>query len=107
MKTIELYVKCEEQLKPPPDGSYADYAYHPCQAKYNITKILSPTESKALEMLETVAKEKGVKLKVYDVTTFRGKLKAFSRRIKNTPCIVIGARKVGGSPNKEELLQML
>ncbi len=107
MEMIELYVKSEERLKSRPDRDYSIYAEHPCQVKYNITKTLSSADLEALEMLKLIAEEKGLTLRVYDLSNFKGKLKAFTRGINKTPVTVIGAKRIYGIPKREELLKML
>jgi protein-disulfide isomerase len=107
MEIIELYVKSEKRLKPHPDRDYSIYAEHPCQVKYNIMKTLSAADLKALEMLTSMAEEKGLTLRVYDLSNFKGKLKALMRGITKTPVLVVGAHKINGVPKMEELLKVL
>jgi hypothetical protein len=107
MKVIEVYVRSEEKLKGTADGDYSIYAEHPCDAKYNIIKTLCSSDKQALEILCDVAKEKSSAVKVYDVSTSWGKLKAFTKRIKIVPAIAIGSLKINGIPSREELLKAL
>jgi hypothetical protein len=96
MKAIEVYIKTEERLQPPPDGSYADYDAHPCLQKRNIRKMIPPDVERALKILDTAAAQKNMTLKIYDVATFTGKLKASFKGIKTTPFTIIGAQRIEG-----------
>jgi len=107
MKTLELYIKSEEELKAPSDGNFAIFAEHPCQTKYNIISSLPENDKKALELLTTFAKENELNLKVYDISTLKGKLKATIKSVKTTPTIIIGTHKIYGLPNLEMLQKML
>ena len=107
MRVIEVYVRSEEKVKGTADGDYSIYAEHPCQAKSNIAKILCSNDKQALEMLCDVAKEKSFAVKVCDLSTSWGRLKAFAKGIKTVPAIIIGSSKIDGIPDREELLKIL
>ena len=107
MRVIEEYVKSEEKLKGTANGDYSIYAEHPCQMKYNIVKTLCSNDKQALETLCDVAKKKRFTVKVYDLSTSWGRLRAFTKGIKTIPAIAIGFFKVDGIPNREELLKIL
>ncbi|MDH7563979.1 MAG: hypothetical protein QHH24_03730 [Candidatus Bathyarchaeota archaeon] len=107
MRTIEVYIKSEEKLKPFADGDYSVYDAHPCWAKYNVEKHLSSTDREALEALITAAKEKGFRVRTYDIKTRKGRLIAALKGIKNVPATVVGNRKTDGIPAKEKLLELL
>jgi hypothetical protein len=102
-KTVEVYVRREEKLDPPPGGSYADYDAHPCLEKYYMRKTLPPDLEQAIKALAVAAKEKGLCLKIYDVSTTVGRLRARVKGIKTTPVLVANGRKIGGIPTIEEL----
>ncbi|MBS7632620.1 hypothetical protein KEJ15_03220 [Candidatus Bathyarchaeota archaeon] len=107
MRTIEVYIRSEEKLKPFADGDYSVYDVHPCWAKYSVEKHLSPTDREALDTLMTVAKEKDLCIRVYDVATRRGRLIAALKGIRKVPAMIIGKRKIEGIPAKERLLELL
>jgi len=107
MKLIEVYIKTEETLKGTADGDYSIYTEHPCQVKYDLLKALSSNDKQALETLCDVAKEKRFKVKVYDLSTSWGRLKAFTRGIKIVPSTVIRSSRINGIPNRAELLKTL
>jgi hypothetical protein len=104
MKAIEIYIKTEERLQPPSGGTYADYDAHPCLQKYNIQRIVPPDVERALQALEATATLKKIPLKIYDLTTFTGKLKAFSRGIKSTPFTIIGSQRIEGIADPSKLV---
>jgi hypothetical protein len=105
-RVIEVYVKSEETLERP-TGDYSIYDEHPCQMKHDVMKILRPDDKRALEILHDVAKEKKSTVKVYDLLTSWGRLKAFARGIKTAPTVVIGSSKIEHMPDREELLKIL
>ncbi len=107
MKTVELYVRGEEELKAPSDGNFAIFAEHPCQTKYNIIKSLPQNDKKALELLKLFSKENRLSLKVYDISTLRGKLKAAIKGVRITPTIIIDNHKINGFPDIEMLQKTL
>jgi protein-disulfide isomerase len=61
----------------------------------------------ALEIVREIAKEKGIKVEVFDISSFKGKLKAKFASVKETPTIVVGNRKIEGIPDKEQILKLL
>jgi hypothetical protein len=107
MRAIEVYLKSEEQLKGTANGDYSIYAEHPCEVKYNIIRTLCSNDRQALEILCDVAKKKRSAVKVYDLSTSWGRLKAFAKGIKTVPAVAIGSSKINGIPNREELLKIL
>ncbi|MEM2912281.1 MAG: hypothetical protein QW146_07240 [Candidatus Bathyarchaeia archaeon] len=103
MKAIEVYIKTEKRIQPPPGGSYADYDAHPCLQKYNVRRLIVPEQERALKILEKAAEQKNIKLKIYDVATFFGKVKAFVKGVKTTPCTVVGAQRIEGIADLDKL----
>jgi len=107
MKAIEVYIKTEERLQPPPGGSYADYDAHPCWQKHNIRRIITPDHERALKNLKAETEQKNIALKIYDVTTFSGKFKAFIRGIRTTPFTIIGTNRIEGIADPDKLVNIL
>jgi len=103
MKTVEVYIKTEEKLQPPPGGSYKDYNAHPCWQKHNIKKIVPSDIERALNILKKAAIHKNITLKIYDVTTLSGKLRAFFRGVRTTPFTIIGSKRIEGIADPKEL----
>jgi hypothetical protein len=106
MQAIEVYIKTEERLQPPPSGSYADYDAHPCLQKYNVRRMIPPDFERALKNLETAATQRKITLKIYDVTTLTGKLKAFVRGVKTTPFTIVGAQRIEGLADLSKLVSV-
>ena len=107
-KIIEVYVKNEEVLTQPayigrPIGD------HWCTFKetYKSEKVMSETDRAVLKVAEDIAKETGIELKVYDISSFKGKIKAMFKGVKRTPTIIIGKNKIEGPPEKEQLISLL
>ncbi|MGB9693405.1 MAG: hypothetical protein ACPLYF_01025 [Fervidobacterium sp.] len=65
-------------------------------------KVMSEADRIALEVVNEVAREKGVKVEVIDVSTFLGKLKAKRAGVKETPTIIIGENKIEGIRRKSK-----
>jgi hypothetical protein len=105
-RTVEVYARSEETLDPPPGGSYADYDVHPCLEKYYLRKTLPPDLEQAIRALAVAAKEKGLSLKIYDVSTRVSRLWARAKGINTTPVTIARGRKIGGIPTMEELLKV-
>ncbi|MEM2975731.1 MAG: thioredoxin family protein [Candidatus Bathyarchaeia archaeon] len=70
-------------------------------------RVMLEADKIALEVVREVAREKNVRVEVIDVSTFRGKLRAKSVGIKETPTIMIGGNKIEGIPEKEQILKLL
>ena len=98
MRCIEVYVRTKKQIlrqyTTPPvwDG----YQHHACMSKEvtEYEKTLPETDSYMLEIVKQLAKENGVEVKIYDVSTFIGKLRAMRHGINKTPAVVIGKEKI-------------
>lgn len=109
---IEVYIRNEEVVtgqaiigRPMSDG----VSMHYCTAKETLKteKVMSEASRLALEVANEFAKEKGLNVEVYDVSTFKGKLKAILRGIKTTPAIIIGKARIEGEHSSELLKSKL
>ena len=80
-----------------------------CTYKEGIKKetIMSEDDKKTLEIVQKLAKENGLNIKVHNVSSFGGRLKARRRGVKNSPTIIIGKQKIEGVPTKEQILDLL
>lgn len=70
--------------------------HHACMSK-EVTEheeVLPDADSQALRIVGQMATEIGVPFKVYDVSTFAGKLKAKSRGITKTPAVILNGEKI-------------
>ena len=59
-------------------------------------KVISEAERRILEMMEKFASEKGLRLEVFDISSFKGRLKAWMKGVKVTPTIIVGDKKIEG-----------
>jgi hypothetical protein len=105
---VEVYVRNEEVVV----GQTIigrPIADHWCTAKDTLKteKVMPETDRIALEVVNEIAREKGIKVEVFDVSSFRGNLKAKSMGVKKTPTVVIGKNKIEGIPDKGQILKLL
>ena len=110
-KVIEIYVRNEAVPVGLEQGYYLKSPGHEC-TKTPVTrvvteKVLPEVDKLALNVTEEVAKETGVELRVYDITSFKGKIKARFKGVRRTPTIIIDKNKIEGQPEKEQLISLL
>lgn len=107
-KVIEVFIRSKEVLTQHAHTG-RPIAGHACTMKegYRSQKIMSETERAALKIAEAVAEEAGTGLRIYDVGSFVGKMKASVKGIKSTPMIIVGKRKIEGIPKREDLLLLV
>ena len=107
---IEFYVGTEKKLvgqhfsAPTSDGVMTHTCLDKKMLKYE--RELSQTEKEVIEYLNSVAEKKDPDVEVVDLSTFRGKLKAASTRVKTTPTLIIDHERIE-NPNMEELKRKL
>jgi len=109
---IELYIKNEEVITgetiighPISDGAMT----HWCTAKETLKtqKVMPQADKVALEVANEFAKENRLRIEVYDITSFKGKLKATRRGVKTTPTLILDNQKIEGEQTPESLRNML
>jgi hypothetical protein len=100
---IEIYIKNEKVAVPV--GFVRPVIDHPCLDRNisRVQRILSENDRLALEFTEQFANDKGLPVQVYDVHTFKGKLKAWLKGIRTTPTIIIGTSRIEGELTPEQL----
>ena len=103
---IKVYIKSERIEYKIPDKFAIEG--HPCHGFKKEAIVKLPEEhERAKKIAEDVAKEEGLEVEIYDLTSsFKNRISAFFRGIK-TPTIEIGNRRVNGVPSKEKLLSLL
>ena len=115
VKVVEVYVKnkviiYQEPRTTPECKTCAtgevDLFRSTSKMKFREVNELTEDDQKALKMVYEVAKEKGWKVKVFNVSTVSGKLRAAIKGVKFTPTIVIGKQKIEGIPTKPYLLKI-
>jgi hypothetical protein len=106
---IEVYIKKEEVVVGKTVIGFPIPEHGMCSWKDTMKteKVMPEADSVALEVAKDVAKERGIKVEVIDISTFMGKLKAISEGVKKTPTIIVGERKIEGVPNKDQILKLL
>lgn len=67
---------------------------------------LPEADQEALDIALKVAKEKGWKVKVYNISNFTGKLKASFKGVNETPTIIMDRRRIIGIPKEQDLLSL-
>jgi len=108
MNEIEVYIRKKEVIT----GEAVigrPVADHWCTAKDTLKteKIISEADRLALEVVNEVAKGKNLRVKVYDISGFKERLKAMSKGIKKTPTIIIGKDRIEGELTSELLRSKL
>jgi hypothetical protein len=105
---IEVYVKNKEVIvdstmtgRPVSDGLTTHYCT--MRETFKTEKVVSDTDKLALEVVEKFAAEKGLKVDVHDISTFKGKLQASLKNVTKTPTIIIGKNRI---ESEEDLRQL-
>lgn len=110
-KVIEVYVRNMEVPTGVEHGYYLASPGHEC-TKTPITaavmeKVLPEADKKALEISLVVAEERRLKVKVYNISTLRGKLRAQLKGIYKTPTVIIENYRIEDVIAKDRLLSVL
>jgi len=116
MRKVELYVRSEKQLSPTTHqesgtcehtatGQVEVFRPHG-KLKFEQTKTLRESDKRALEIVGAIAKEKGWRVEVVDLSSYMGKMKASLKGVRSTPVMFIGGQKIEGVPTREQLLSL-
>ena len=95
---IEVFVKKKKSVSrqyvtpPVSDG----YVHHGCMSKQvtEYDEALPEADKIVLEIANQFASERDIQVKVHDVSTFTGKLRAMLKRVRKTPTVIIGNEKI-------------
>jgi len=95
---IEVFVKKKKSVSrqyvtpPVSDG----YVHHGCMSKQvtEYDEALPEADKTVLEIANQFASERDIQVRVYDVSTFAGRLKAMLKRVRKTPTVIIGKEKI-------------
>ena len=95
---IEVFVKKKKSIRrqyvtpPVSDG----YVHHGCMSKQvtEYDETLPEADKTVLEIANQFASERDIQVRVHDVSTFTGKLKAMLKRVRKTPTVMIGKEKI-------------
>jgi len=110
-KTIEIFVKNQKVVVEGECVMPREPA-HPCSGTtstvaYSEESVLPEADRQMLELAKAVAEEKGLQVRIHNLATNIGKLKAGLKGVKKTPTIIVGARKLDGRIAKENILEVL
>jgi hypothetical protein len=109
---IEVYVKREKKLAgerfaaPMSDGVMR-HSCLPHGAMLEYEKALPEADKRTLELVNEFAERKALQVEVFDISTFKGKLKATARRIEKTPTIVAGQERIEAESSPDILKEKL
>lgn len=107
-RTVEVYIMNKEVVTQtvlegrPIQGHY-------CTVKEisKTEKIISDEDETALQLVKTLTAKKDFKIRVVDVASLKGKMKAKLKGVKATPTIIVGNNRLVGVPKKEEFETLL
>ena len=113
-RSIEIYIRNEDVLVPVSaylpilSSTLSKWSFLPKDILkvYSKVRVVPEEDRKALEIASEVSRKMKVRLKIYDICSWEGKLKAKLKRVKKTPTIIVGNRKIEGVPEKEELISL-
>lgn len=110
-KVIEVFVKNRKVLTESPCFVRVE-AGHPCAGiapgvTYQEESVLSKDDQHALDIVRAIAKEKGLDVKVYNLSTTTGRLKARFKGVEKTPTILVGDKKIDGTIARDSILNAL
>jgi len=112
VKTIEVYIMNKEVItqtaiegRPLAAGGGVHYCTVKEVAKTE--KIVSNEDKAAIQLVEALVAGKGLKIRIIDMASFKGKVKARLKGVKTTPIIIVGNNRIVGVPKKRELSAIL
>lgn len=110
-KTIEVFVR-NQKVVVEGECVLPREPAHPCSGTtstvaYSEESVLPDADRQMLELARAVVEEKGLQVKVHNLATSIGKLRASLKGVEKTPTIIVGARKLDGRISKEDILEAL
>lgn len=110
-RVIEVFVRNTEV----PVGTFQTFEFstpgHECTRKPIIAPVLESVlpenHRQAVEIAERLAKEKRMRLKVHNLSTRTGKIRAFLKGVKETPTIIVGNHKISEEITEKKLVSLL
>lgn len=109
--TIQVFVNDEKV----PVRNFQTYEFttagHECTRK-PITvpifeSVLPEIHKQVIKIAERVAAEKGMKLKIFNLSSRMGKVKAVLKGVRETPTIIVGNHKISEGITENKLLHLL
>jgi hypothetical protein len=109
--TIQVFVKNKEAIIGQFHSVEVPTHGHECTAKAISGPVLEPilpeAHQQAIKIAEKLAKEKGMGLKVYNVSSTMGKMEALFKGVKTTPMIIVKNQKVYGEITEKKVMSLL
>jgi len=111
-KTIEVYIKNKEvitstSLEGRPLAAGGEVHYCSVKEISKTEKVISEEDEAALKLVKELAPEKNIKYRIIDVSSSKGKLKAKLKGVTSTPTIIVGNKRLIGTPKKETFETLL
>ena len=111
-KTIEVYIKNEEvvtstSLEGRPLTAGGEVHYCSVKEFSKAEKVISEEDGTALKLVKELASENNLKLRIIDVSSSKGKLRARLKGVRTTPTIIVGSRRLIGTPERETFETLL
>lgn len=108
---IQVYIRKKKALvgqvvvDPVSDGTF----HHACLSRKMLEyeKVASEADKVALAAVNNFAEEKGLRVEILDISTFKGRLRASFKDINKTPVIVIGRNRIEGEQTPQLLRSKL
>jgi deoxycytidylate deaminase len=111
VETIQVFVRNKQLIV----GHFQTVEFtspgHECTAKPVTAPILEQvfpeTHEQAIKIAEKVAKEKGMKLKICNLSSSMGRIEALFKGVKTTPTIIVKNQKIYGEITEKKVLSLL
>jgi glutaredoxin len=101
---IEIFIRNDEVLLQPTQlGRPIEGHYCTVHDTFKTERVVSETDKRALEIVEGFARERGLRVDVFDISTLRGKTRAYLKNVRRTPTIIIGESRI---ESEEDLKQL-
>jgi len=110
-ETIHVYVKGEQKLTAEDALVYVESG-HSCSGTksaltYKKERVLPESHKQAISIATRMAEERGMKLRICDVSSGRGRLRARLAGVNETPTIIVRNQRITEKITEEKLLSIL
>ncbi len=111
-RNIEVYLRIEKIYLPADISSLPSYDRRHIQCLRVESRKIEDThipeeDQKILNFVKEIAKEANFSVKIVNVNSFIGKLKAKFKGIRKFPAVVIGQHKIEGNITKDEIKSLI
>jgi len=108
VREIEVFVKSQEVLSPiEVDVEHSCYHGTAREIGCKVERRLPKFDKHVLNTVRVVAEEKGLKVKVYNISTLSGRLRARLKGVQKTPTIFVNNKRICEKVSKRRLLDAL